>query len=275
MRTLFLILCLTIVSEAHARRRVMLTAFEPFGGRPDNGSKIVAEKLASEHNDADVEYVTCVIPVEYDKAAARAKECYDQMTPKPDVVISTGEGGCDIRVETKAMNYDDTPRFADNAGVERVEAPININTTPYEFLTLPVQDMVCAVDDVQVGPPVNTSTWAGYYVCNNTAYHMSRYLKPQGVPFGFIHLPVPSSCEKYSADDTATVLNKMIRAGVRSMELRAGTDGKLACEIPNFSYPQGTQDLMNIARAACENIIRSQVRDFYSPPTYGNRRGDI
>lgn len=275
MRTLLFLLCLTLAHDVHARRRVMLTAFEPFGGREQNGSQLVAERLASQHNDADVEYVTCIVPVEYDKAAARAKECYEQMNPKPDVVISTGEGGCDIRVETKAMNYDDTPRLADNAGVERAGAAIDINTTPFEFLTLPVQDMVCAVDDVKVGPPVNTSTWAGYYVCNNTAYHMARHLKPQGVPFGFIHLPVPSTCEKTSFEDTATVLNQMIRAGVRSMELRAGEDGRLACEIPTFGPPSGIHDLMSIARAACENRIRSQVRDFYSPPEYGLRRGDI
>ena len=262
MKVLFFALALYSM-ESHARR-VMLTSFEPFGGRPDNGSHLAAQGLVREEG---VEYIDCLLPVEFDKAAAKAKECYEAMNPKPDMVMSLGEGGCDIRLETRAMNFDDAPGFADNGGTIREGNYINVNSIPFTFLTLPVADMYCSTRTM-VGPPSRTSIDAGYYVCNNTAFHLSQYFRPLGVPYGFVHVPV-TGCKGATIPETVSKLHSMTTAALNVIESEKN------CDVNNPITVRGIDDLMAPSRALCEELLRAETEGIYEVRIGQHRRGDI
>lgn len=217
MRIFLILLLFALSPQAHAKRIVMLTGFEPFGGRPVNSSAQSIEVLAASGlGERDgIEYKVCILPVEYDKAAKKAQECYEQI--KPNMVISTGEGDCNVRLELRAHNYDDTPGFADNGGVVRESTPIERGAPAHELLTLPVPDLYCT-GMAEMGPPLSTSISPGYYVCNNTAYHMARFLKPKQIPFGFVHVPVGDAC-RVNPGDTANRLHTIVRTSLRALSV--------------------------------------------------------
>lgn len=255
---LIVLLGLIIFSETTlARRRVLITAFEPFAGRATNGSQEVAA-LMPDMSDPSIEYVTCILPVEYDLASQKAKDCYQAMDPKPDMVISTGEGGCNTQVETRAFNLDNTP-LADNAGVLRAGTSIDDRSSPYTYLSLPAADMVCAVEAPEPWQRPNASTWAGFFVCNNTAFHLSRFFRLNEIPYGFIHLP-RSDCKR-ELPKTAGTLNTMIRSGISSLESRTTPDGKFPCEFAVTALGTDISPLLSVSRAACEQSFRENVGD--------------
>ena len=216
------------VSDIH----ILVTAFEPFNGSKENGSKIVARELLL-LNDTDIKtdvaasanlsekkasriiYHTCILPVTYDKAFEKAKECFLNLNPKPDLVVSSGEGSCDFRLEIRAHNLDDM-WLKDEDGVVRRGHTVEENAPENEQLTFPVADMFCATK-FPIAPRLSTSLSPGHYVCNNTAFHMARWLKPQQVPFSFFHLPT-SSCDAKPAD-TAQKFDLAVRAALRALSI--------------------------------------------------------
>jgi pyroglutamyl-peptidase len=167
---------------------ILLTSFEPFGKRDTNLSHEVAQRIGKR-----VKVEICRLPVVYDRAAERAVECYEEMNPKPTLVLSLGEGSCAVRLETAATNWDNAPKMADNAGVLRSGSKIVAAGADRIGFTLPVQEMYCGIPAGERGRVV-ASISAGNYVCNNTAYRLARYFRDKPVQFGFVHVP-HSDCE--------------------------------------------------------------------------------
>ena len=235
-------------------KKVLITAFEPFGGHDLNGSALVAESLIRQNSDQScVQYEYCVLPVEYEKGSKRAIECLQRLESKPDLVISMGEGSCEIGVETMAHNIDDTPGFADNAGKIITGTVIDTKASSNELLTLPVADMFCAsrISLVQEkDTPIVASISPGKYVCNDVAYRFGRYLKPKQIPFGFIHVP-PVFCGK-DARETAEKLNIMAVTALRSLQVRTSVFSKTTDEvIPAIGQP---------ITAGCRAQVMSDLR---------------
>lgn len=260
MKRSLLIAFILLSTTVHARK-IMLTAFEPFGGRTINSSLIAAQTLARNHTRDGIEYEVCVLPVEYDNAARAARACHARMNPKPDMVVSLGEGGESVDLETRAWNYDDTAGFADNAGSIRENRTIDVNTTPFELLTLPAAEMFCAADAIRIGPPVNASTSPGYYVCNNTAYHLARYFKPQNVPYGFIHVP---ATDQEGSEIAALTLDRMLRAGMNTIARREGEDCNEVISLSGLSEIVRTST--DAAQVLCTDELQRQVADVYEVP---------
>lgn len=193
---------------AFARETVLITAFEPFGGRKLNNSALVAAELRS-HFSQDWDYHVCVLPVEYDRGAEAAKKCFAALGKRPALVISTGEGDCTVRAEIRAHNLDDTPGFPDNGGLIRENHVIEPGAPFHQPLSLPVPEMVCAGREAGAKPVVRASISPGYFVCNATAYRMARFFEPRKVPFGFVHLPVAGDCGS-SPRQSAEALHRMV-----------------------------------------------------------------
>lgn len=193
---------------AFARETVLITAFEPFGGRKLNNSALVAAELAANFGK-DWNYHVCVLPVEYDRAAEAAKSCFAALGKKPALVLSTGEGDCTVRAEIRAHNLDDTPGFPDNGGLIRENHVIEPGAPAHQALTLPVPEMVCAAR-TEAKPLVRPSISPGYFVCNATAFRMARFFAPKGIRFGFVHLPVAGDCGS-SPRQGAEALHKMVK----------------------------------------------------------------
>ncbi len=168
---------------------ILVTGYEPFGGRDVNPTQQLATALAG-RSVPGVELHTAVLPVVYD-------ECVDVLLAevarrKPDAVVVCGlaAGRAEVTPERVAINVKGTsePAQADNAGNRPLDEPIGGGPDGL-FSTLPVRAIQRAL--VAAGIPSTVSDTAGSFVCNNTMYGLLDHLRRQdGAPLGgLIHLP--------------------------------------------------------------------------------------
>ena len=168
-------------------KRLLLTAFEPFGGETINPSYEVARAIAQFPQEA-LSLQTLLLPVDRFKAVDMLIQQIQKQ--KPDVIIMLGEGGRRFRVtpERVAINIDDF-RIADNAGNQPKGEPI-VEGAPVGYLsTLPIYDIVEGLVKAKI--PAVISNSAGTYLCNRVFYSVMHFLAEAKLPTraGFIHLP--------------------------------------------------------------------------------------
>ena len=106
----------------------------------------------------------------------------------PDVILCVGQAGGRNAVtpERIGINMRDA-RIADNAGNQPLEARILADGADGIFSTVPVADMVRAIQ--AAGLPANVSNTAGTFVCNDTLYTLLHHFAGTSVRAGFIHVP--------------------------------------------------------------------------------------
>ncbi|MCQ4083560.1 pyroglutamyl-peptidase I [Streptomyces sp. RB6PN25] len=167
--------------------RVLLTAFEPFGGDSVNPSeRAVADVVAVHPPGVEVvsSRLSCVFSVALDELTAAVART------EPDVVICTGQAGGrpDVTVERIAINVDDA-RIPDNAGRQPVDRPVVEGGPAAYFSTLPVKACVAAAR--AAGVPASVSQTAGTFVCNHVFYGLMHLMATQRPHMrgGFVHLP--------------------------------------------------------------------------------------
>jgi Pyrrolidone-carboxylate peptidase (N-terminal pyroglutamyl peptidase) len=184
----------TQASAATQSKRILLSGFEPFGGRFENSSQVAVETFVAEHHAlpdpaiaAEVESI--IVPVAYDIAPQELLRKMDSY--QPDIVISFGESGEEeLSLEQRARNLDDSP-FPDNRGIVRQGMKIVDNAPEFLKTLLPVNDF--RNDLEQAGISAKLSKSAGSYLCNHIFYHLmysvSKESAFQGIKAGFIHVP--------------------------------------------------------------------------------------
>lgn len=187
---------------------ILITAFDPFGGASVNQSSLVAEALKNQLTEFDPK--VCILETKYDRGAEMALECLASLPVKPAIVLSLGEGACDIRLETQAQNWDADGR--DNAGVGRFGQTIIHGLPMWNPLEFPVEIMRAAPMSSEDRKLVNISKSAGNYVCNNTAFRLShRFNQPDDAIYGFIHVPNHRCPAKVrNPDRLANILRSML-----------------------------------------------------------------
>ena len=183
------------------KQTVLFTTFDPFGGSPTNNTQAIGALLRA-HPDwigPGTSVTICNLPVVYGEAPKQALDCIAR--EKPDLVVSLGEAGCSLQVESAANNSDDTPGFPDNAGVVREAQPIVPGGPARLGFAFPVEAMMCAIDPDGLSGVI-ASISPGNFVCNNLAYSLAYQLGPKNLPFTFIHVP-NSRCAPSDADPEA------------------------------------------------------------------------
>lgn len=166
--------------------KILLTAFEPFGGESVNPAQEAVAMVSG--SVAGAEIIKLSVPVVFGKsidtvAAALEKE-------RPDAVLCIGQAGgrFGLTPERVAINLDDA-RIPDNEGNQPIDQPIFADGAPAYFSTLPVKAMVEAIH--AAGLPASLSNTAGTYVCNHlmygVLYHISRRFP--STCGGFMHVP--------------------------------------------------------------------------------------
>jgi len=164
--------------------KVLLTAFDPFGGEKVNPA-LEAVKLV---NVTSVSMEKLEVPTVFHKAIDRVAERIKEV--EPDVVLAIGQAGgrFDITVERVAINIDDA-RIPDNEGNQPIDVPIVAGAPPAYFSTLPIKAMVEAIR--KAGIPATVSNTAGTFVCNHLMYGILHTLAALDRPVrgGFIHVP--------------------------------------------------------------------------------------
>jgi len=177
--------------------RILITAFEPFGGWATNSSHHCLEALLSSP-PADVELETRIYPVDF-RLVRRLIE--DDLESHFDAALHLGqaEGSQAVRLEM----------FAVNAGVERREegaSHFDLEPDgPHAFrVQLPLLEWTELLQ--QEGLPVEVSYHAGTYLCNALLYWSQNVTAALATDTKslFIHLPlVPEQSREPAAGDAS------------------------------------------------------------------------
>ena len=186
---------------------ILLTGFEPFGTATSNPSGEIVKQISGDN------IVTAILSVAYTQSAERLLALIAEH--KPDVVICLGqaEGRTHISPERIAINLDDA-RLADNEGVIRNDVPI-IASGPVAYeSTLPVKDIVKAINDA--GVPAAVSLSAGAFLCNHVFYVAQDHFKGTKVRSGFVHVPLMDEQAGEFPGLSTMPLDQMVKA-VRTM----------------------------------------------------------
>ncbi len=194
--------------------RVLLTAFEPFGGESVNPSQQAVQQLAQGPAPEGVEIVTAVLPVVFGAAIDALRKAVDEHNP--DLVICAGEAGGRFAVtpERVAVNINDAT-MTDNAGFAPVDEAV-VEGGPVAYRSgLPVADIVTALR--AAGIPAAKSSTAGHYVCNNVFYGLMHLIATErpNLAGGFVHVPYVHEQVVNRLDDQPSMSLEMITQALR------------------------------------------------------------
>nr|MBN1228432.1 pyroglutamyl-peptidase I [Anaerolineae bacterium] len=169
--------------------KVLLTAFEPFGGRQLNASKEALHALTIVH--APLSYLDIrsrVLPVAAGRAGMLLIATITET--RPDYVVCLGEAKRDaVCLETRAFNE---RRFTipDNEGNRPEDEAIIPGGPDWLASSLPFEEMLPAMQ--ATGIPARFSDDAGRYLCNEVLYQCLHFIRDRGLAIraGFIHVPL-------------------------------------------------------------------------------------
>lgn len=166
--------------------KILITAFEPFGGETINPAQEVLALLPDQINGAQL--IKLMVPTVFHLSVQAVCEALRQHLP--DFVLMLGQAGgrAGISVERIAINIDDAD-LPDNAGAQPVDQAIEPSGPAARFVTLPIKKMAAAIRDA--GLPAHISNTAGTFVCNHLLYGVLHHIAQSGLPTraGFLHLP--------------------------------------------------------------------------------------
>jgi pyroglutamyl-peptidase len=167
-------------------KKILVTAFEAFGGRSDNPTLRVLSALKA---PAGSRVFKARLPVEGKSVGKKMEALLARV--KPDLLISLGlaAGEAAIRVERFGLNIADY-RIKDNAGwMPEGEKLDPSGPGAYEVTIDPLK---LAAACRRAGAPAYVSNHAGGYVCNTLMYRALRAIDKAGLRtrYAFIHIPV-------------------------------------------------------------------------------------
>ena len=172
--------------------RILVTAFEPYGGNDTNISQKVLDAIPTD-------VAKLLLPVSFRRAPEVLNEAIEQF--QPDVIISMGQAaeGDKIRLERLAINMMDSAKgdndgYMPNEELICPEAPLALKTA------LPVKPL-CA-DCINAGLPTMVSNSAGLYVCNRIYFEALRHTTNSL----FVHIP-----KNMDVKIAKQVINSLIR----------------------------------------------------------------
>lgn len=199
------------------KKRILLTGFEPFGGRDVNPS-FEAVKLALPINEADVKAVC--LPVSWEKTIPVLYSEMDSFMPHAVIMCGQASGSEHIRIERIGINIrgvikDNEGRYP---GGEAVESAICSGGEAAYFSTFDHAGVLSAVR--ALGIPAAYSFSAGTYICNLVLYSAAMHAESMnnGCKVGFIH--VPDATEFSSGDKFSMPIEKIaaaIKAAVQTL----------------------------------------------------------
>ena len=168
-------------------KKILITAFEPFGGRETNASAAVLEKLPGRICGCGTEKI--LLPVVYGKAAETALQHH------ADAIFLLGEAGGrnTVTPELQAVNIREA-RIPDNEGNRPAAEKILPDGPDIYAAPFPVSQIVQRMQEEQYR--IEVSGDAGRYVCNDTFYLTGT---GSSVPVSFVHVPArEESAEEFT-----------------------------------------------------------------------------
>jgi len=168
--------------------RILITAFEPFGGDTSNITDDILQAISQDEiaDERDITFLT--LPVSRADALPALLETIEKNNP--DVVVCLGQANerSELSIEKIAVNLC-CYRIPDNAGEQPGDEPVVAGGPTAYFSTLPVDALIECL--AAAGIPANISYSAGTYVCNSIFYGLMHYIEAKSLDTrgGFIHVP--------------------------------------------------------------------------------------
>jgi pyroglutamyl-peptidase len=151
--------------------------------RTRTGSDAQATALSSA-----VDIDTLVLPVTTGVAAAALIARFEAFRPHAVLLFGESAAASAITLERVAINLRDF-RIPDGGGTIVRDAPVVPDGPAAYFATLPIRDLQAALR--AAGIPVDLSSSAGTYLCNEVSYALLHHAAATGssAAIGFIHVP--------------------------------------------------------------------------------------
>ena len=191
-------------------KQLLITGFDPFGGATLNPSweaiKLLPDRIG------DWQLTKMEIPTVFGLAAQSVLDAARRL--QPDAIVCVGQaGGRDaITPEVYGVNLQHA-RIADNAGKQPKACPIVQGAPGTYAATLPVRDMVSAVQSI--GLPCKLSYSAGRFVCNDLLYTLLHHYRNTPTKVGFVHVPyLPEQAVKGEPSMTLADIVKALKASI-------------------------------------------------------------
>lgn len=187
--------------------KILVTAFDPFGGEKINPSMEVLQGLKIE----GFELEKIIIPTSFSRSFAYIMDKIKDNSYDYLICLGQAGGRAHISLERIGVNIMNG-RIADNDGNKPHEEKIDQNGPDGIFSTLPILDMQEAVKDLSI--PVMISNSAGTFVCNSVLYNSLNYIKNNGLKTraGFIHMPYLPSQTLDKPNQPSMELDTIIKA---------------------------------------------------------------
>ena len=165
--------------------KLLLTAFEPFGGEALNAAREAVSALDAPEG---LQLCRLLVPTVFGLAGDTVWEAIAR--ERPDAVLCVGQasGRAALTPERAALNLRDAS-IPDNAGNRPVDEPVVPGGPAAYFTTLPLREMAEAIR--RAGLPAAISSSAGTFVCNDLLYTLLYRIEREGLPIrcGFLHVP--------------------------------------------------------------------------------------
>ena len=169
---------------SEARKKLLITGFDPFGGETVNPSWEAVRLLPEEIGTFRLTKLQ--IPTVFGRAAETVLAAAEKL--QPDVILCIGQAGgrSGVTPEVVAINLREA-RIPDNTGNRPSDVPVVKDAPAAYFSTVPVRAMVQAINDE--GIPAALSYSAGTFVCNDVLYSLLHHYHGTQTKVGFIHVP--------------------------------------------------------------------------------------
>lgn len=188
--------------------KILLTAFEPFGGEQINAAHEAVTRLSA---PKDIELCKLTVPTVFGLCTDTVVRAMRINLPDAVVCVGQAAGRAAITPERIAVNLRDA-RIPDNAGFQPADEPIIPSGPAAYFSTLPVRAIVDAIQ--KAGIPAEISNSAGLFVCNDLFYGILHAIESEfpTVRGGFIHVPcTPEQAASYFSPVPSMKLSDTVR----------------------------------------------------------------
>ena len=192
-------------------KQLLITGFDPFGGETINPSWEAVRRLPDEVGSWRLTKLQ--IPTVFGVAAQTVLESARVINPDAIVCIGQAGGRNAVTPEVVAINLREA-RIPDNAGNQPVNQPIIQGEPAAWFATVPVREMVSAIQNAGYSAALSYS--AGAFVCNDVLYTLLHRYEGTGTKVGFIH--VPFLPEQAGENQPSMSLEHMIAALTAAIE---------------------------------------------------------
>jgi pyroglutamyl-peptidase len=181
--------------------RVLISGFEPFGGREVNPTALLVDALKNREIEIPKELILdqILLPVTFEKSFEVLQDKINSFNP--DIVIAFGLAAkrAHIELENVAVNKIHAD-IKDNDGVDPQNRRINESGVETYFSTLPIQGITAALQSAGLSAKISND--AGNFVCNYLFYRMMETNQDTLRLCGFIHVPL---LPEHAGEDEASL----------------------------------------------------------------------